>query len=339
MSSPDLPDRTLPERALHNPEQRARLCELGASIARIENRAPVLENAGPASRHAALAPLSLGIAPLDAVLAGKSSASGAPATMLHTAMPVAAAIAACGLHEVRAATSMDAATAAAFALALGLRAAAPGSFFWISEREARAEAGSFYGPGLEALGLGGIDLVRIHARRTADALWAAGEIAAQSGAGLCLLELRGNPAAAGLAFSRRLALRARQCGVPVIVLRQGGTEEASAALTRWRVAPAPSAASMPGRKWLGPPAFAVTLEKCRTANGGQWIMEWKSNERLFALVEPLARKHPSARLGGSRLDAPCGGGAALSLALPAEAGNRPGLAVATRPGLAARRAA
>jgi protein ImuA len=208
------------------------------------------------------------------------------------------------------------------------------TFFWIAGPDARNEAGLIYGPGLEALGLGGIELVRVFARGAADALWAAGEVAAHKGAGLCLLELRGNPARADLAFSRRLALRAREAGVPVIVLRQGGGEEASAALTRWRVAPAPSdPGPRAGRKWLGPPAFAVTLEKCRGGHPGEWLMEWKSDERLFAPVRS------AAGAGTQPAGFPPGAaGAPLSLDRPHPAFDRPAGAAAARPGLAARRA-
>ena len=302
------------------------IAALGARIARIENRPPAFDRAHEAS--AATGPvLSLGMAEIDAMLAGREAGTA----------PVAAA----ALHEVRAETSLDAAAATGFALALGQRAIActgrsRAAMFWIAGHDARNEAGLIYGPGLEDFGLGGIELVRVFANGVADALWAAGEVAAHRGAGLCLLELRANPARADLAFSRRLALRAREAGVPVIVLRQGGGEEASAALTRWRVAPAPSGPGIAaGRKWLGPPAFAVTLEKCRGGRPGEWLMEWKSDERLFAPAGSgnLAAMHPAGfpgRLGAA--------GSPLSLARPSRAFDRPAGEAAARSGLAARRA-
>jgi protein ImuA len=276
--------------------------------------------------------LALGIEEIDAMLCGR-----------HAASPVPAA----ALHEVRAQTSLDAAAATAFALALGVRALEcgrpqdmPQTLFWIAAKEARGEAGLIYGPGLAALGLGKAELIRVFVDNTADALWAAGEVAAHKGAGLCLLEMRGNPAKADLAFSRRLAMRARQSRVPVIVLRQSGGEEASAALTRWRVAPAPSALQNagqgPGRKWLGPPAFAVTLEKCRGGQPGEWIMEWKSDERLFApfksgsgtMRSPAAAFTPAGPIAGSP----------LPVHHPHRAADGPAGAAAPRSGMAARRA-
>lgn len=302
------------------------IAALGSRIARIENRPPAFDPAHETS--AATGPvLSLGMTGIDAMLAGREAGTA----------PVPAA----ALHEVRAETALDAAAATGFALGLGQRAIActgrrQAAMFWIAGHDARNEAGLIYGPGLEDLGLGGIELVRVFANGVADALWAAGEVAAHKGAGLCLLELRANPARADLAFSRRLALRAREAGVPVIVLRQGGGEEASAALTRWRVAPAPSDPGIAaGRKWLGPPAFAVTLEKCRGGRPGEWLMEWKSDERLFAPAGSgnLAAMHPAGfpvRFGAA--------GSPLSLPRPSRAFDRPSGEAAARSGLAARRA-
>jgi protein ImuA len=315
------------------------VAELGARIARIENRAPSLE----AAREGEAGPcLTLGIDEIDAMLCGRLAASPVPAA---------------ALHEVRAQTGLDAAAATAFALALGTRALecsrqgveGAGTMFWIAGKETRGEAGLLYGPGLAALGLGG-ELIRVFVDNTADALWAAGEVAAHKGAGLCLLEMRGNPAKADLAFSRRLALRARESGVPVIVLRQGGDEEASAALTRWRVAPAPSAlpdlgalgGQGPARKWLGPPAFAVALEKCRGGQPGEWIMEWKSDERLFApfksgsgtMRSPAAAFMPNPSGPGSRPTPD----KTLSLHNPHRAADGQAGKAAPRPGMAARRA-
>jgi protein ImuA len=304
------------------------LAELGARIAKIENRPPSMEEGG---RHDAGPCLALGIDEIDAMLCGRQAASPVPAA---------------ALHEVRAQTGLDCAAATAFALALGVRALEcglacgnPKAMFWIAASEARSEAGLLYGPGLAALGLGDAELIRVFVDNTADALWAAGEVAAHKGAGLCLLEMRGNPAKADLAFSRRLALRARQSRVPVIVLRQGGGEEASAALTRWRVAPAPSAPQGfdqgPGRKWLGPPAFAVTLEKCRGGQPGEWIMEWKSDERLFA---PFKSGSGTMRSPAAASTPASPAGAPLPVHYPHRAADGPAGAAAPRTGMAARRA-
>jgi protein ImuA len=209
-------------------------------------------------------------------------------------------IPAAALHEVRAEAG-DETAAAAFALLLGNLAAATGQpVFFVSAGRNRAETGDLYGPGLEALGFAGRRLVRVRARDLQAALWAAGEIAAVPGAGFCLLELAGNPPKAGLTLTRRLALRAAASGTPMLLLRERGQEEASAAGTRWRIAPAPShtlvPALAPGRGGLlGPPAFDVVLEKSRTGRTGRWILEWSRHERRLALrPEPAAGLRHSA---------------------------------------------
>jgi protein ImuA len=302
-------------------ERGATVARLGAEIARIERRAPSLD-AGAAEERPGEEPrrmLSTGHAQADLLVAGTPAAA---------------------LHEVRAPLSADGAAAGCFALALGLRAAVdPACIFWIAEEQCLSEAGAPYGPGISALGLGDARIVRVFVRKTADALWAAGEVAACSGAGLCIVELRGNPHGADLAFSRRLAMRARESGTPVILLRQGGEEEASAALTRWRVEPAPSYPGGPGRKWVGPPAFSVRLEKSRGGRSGEWIMEWNGDERLFApfgSAEGIAAG-PS-RISGTGRHASGAIREAVSFGQPSEAFHGPHREAPQRAGMAARRA-
>lgn len=227
------------------------------------------------------------------------------------------------LHEVRVETGLGAASGAGFALALGLTIAqgitqtiAKGSnkthiktasnihaanqtppplpqlpIFWISDPFTRMEYGDFYGPGLSIFGLTAQNLIRIHAKHSGEALWAAGEIAATKGAaGCCLLEVRGNPQEIDLTSSRRLMLRARSSGTPVIVLRQSGRQEASAAATRWCVTPTRSTQAINHRQnnlpFLGNPAFTVSLEKCRAGRNGQWTLEWNPYEHCLTLAKP-----------------------------------------------------
>lgn len=277
------------------------VAKLAAEIARIEQRPPTLgmpaEETGRRARF--------GIAEIDAAL-------GSPG---EPGLAVAA------LHEVRAALGLDAGAAAGFALALGgLLSGFEGLVFWVAGPGTRSEAGHFHGPGLVTFGLDPARLVRIHAGNCRDALWAAGEIAATRGVGLCLVELRANPAAADLTFSRRLAMRAAASGVPVILLRQGGAEEAGAAITRWSVSAAPSLVHADGtevaRKWLGPPAWCVTLEKSRSGRTGNWMLEWNRNERLLALLPDTRNRLARGRPGSVAGAVLSGAGAALSADRP-----------------------
>lgn len=205
-----------------------------------------------------------------------------------------------GLHEIRVACGLDAASGAGFALCLGLimTAASGGtqqnlgslSVFWICDGFTRREYGGYYGPGLRAFGLAPQDLVRICPANLEESLWAAGEVAATRGAArFCLMEIRGHPKALDLTVTRRLMLRAEASGTPVIILRQSGEEEASSALTRWHVKPAVSqrataAAGPLMHQFIGPPAFTVSLEKCRGGNAhclNPLIMEWNRNDQCL----------------------------------------------------------
>ena len=293
-------DDALRQRASEPKATDGMIERLAAEIARIERRAP-----GPAEATA-VRRIRIGLPEIDAAL-GSADAPG---------LPVAA------LHEVRAAHGLDAGPASGFAFALGcLLADGDGPLFWVAGPGTRAEGGRFHGPGLAAFGLDPARLVRVHADGCRDALWAAGEIAATPGVALCLLELRANPAAADLTFSRRLAMRAAGCGVPVILLRQGGEEEASAASTRWLVSAVPSLAGQESaaRKWLGPPAWHVSLEKCRTGRNGNWMLEWNREQHRLVPLMPDA---------GSRAAGRAGGRPALSGAGPALSADRPYRAVA-----------
>lgn len=295
--------------------------QLNAAIARMEGRRPGMdlprtldgergETGGPERRG--IVPFGIGV--IDAALGGGLAVNA--------------------LHEVRATTALDLPSAAGFALAIGgLLAGFDTPLFWITERQSRQEAGGFYGPGFEALGFEPARLVRVFTENCAQALWAAGEIAASPGTGICMLELRGNPARADLAFSRRLSLRARTARVPVILLRQYGKEEASAAATRWRVSAAPSRPGIgEGRQWVGPSAWEVALEKCRGGRLGEWKLEWRHDECLFA---PCA----GADTGASRCAAtPRAAGTSLSGDRPAADFDRPGRTDALGRGLAQKRA-
>lgn len=224
-----------------------------------------------------------------------------------------------GLHEVRAETGLAAGTGAGFALALGLTMARGKSkatdeqvqalpdlppVFWIADRYTHTEYGRFYGPGLSVFGLTPGDLIRIHPESREETLWAAGEIAATPGAAaFCLIEICKHPREMDLTTTRRLLMRAQASGTPVIVLRQSGGQEASAALTRWCVHPAPSsnlsAKFSPeplSRQFIGPPAFDVSLEKCRggianpetTHSSTRWTLEWNPDDQRLAPTPDIA---------------------------------------------------
>ena len=287
---------------------------LATTIRKIENRHIVLEEGIDQIR------IPLGIRQIDTAL---DPADGR-------------GIIANALHEIRVETSLNSASGAGFALCLGQLIAngirqqnrktasliaedqppcPPLPVFWISDNFTRSEYGNFYGPGLAAFGLLPENLIRIHPASREETLWAAGEIAATKGAtSLCLIEIRGHPREIDLTATRRLMLRAQASQTPVILLRQSGSEEASAAATRWLVGPAHSnqsdwqdfrkAPEPLMRQFIGPPAFSTVLEKCRGGNANQttrWNVEWKPNDQCFALVKsgasPVCTRQPDQRAG------------------------------------------
>jgi protein ImuA len=260
---------------------------LRETIARLEGK-PVtgLAGAGPdvqaRSRQSWLQPLATGAAEFDEAMQG-----GVPLD---------------GLTEIRSLGLRDAGAAGGFTLALAARlgaqtsgkAAAVPPLLWIGDTVAAMEAGVPDAIGLADFGLDPLTFLTAAPRKLEEALWLA-EAALQSAA-FCavILEVRGNPARFGLTESRRLALRAKAAERPLFLLRQAGEEEASSALFRLLVEPAPALArplpdgSMLGGS-IGNPAFRLTLEKSRNPAPFSITLEWNAHDRQFSPVSDLQR--------------------------------------------------
>jgi protein ImuA len=182
-----------------------------------------------------------------------------------------------------------------FALLLALRLAAALSrpLFWVRSDYAALEYGGFSLPGIAALAppgfMSGFDLVMVRARHAADALAAAADILACPHIGCLLLEMEGNPRILDLTASRRLNLAAETSGAGLVLLREGGSEEPSAAHTRWLARAAPS---HPDDDDWGAPRFDVELVRHRLGGLGKFLMEWDSNNGAFA--NPLPSQLGSA---------------------------------------------
>lgn len=284
---------------------RERLFTLRETIARLEGKAvpdlseTPLRNDTETARH-----LSLGIDMLDEALGG-----GIPLQ---------------GLSEIRCRLLVDAGAASGFAAALAARIQrhsdrpfAP--LLWIGDTVATMEAGLPHAIGLIHLGLGRRGFFHAAPRKLEDALWLA-ETALESGA-FCavILEVRGNPAQFGLTESRRLSLKAKAVGKPLLLLREGGEEEASSAACRFLAEPAPARPRpLPGGARLegsiGNPVFHLTLEKSRSPAPLSLLLEWNPHDRRFAVVPNETLTHSGARLPASagRPDRPQQMGAVLA---------------------------
>lgn len=291
---------------------------LRQEIARLEGRPPAwLEHPAPAGAAAQSATVlrRAGHAPTPAGAASARLSSGAAGFdgALGGGLPRAA------LSEICAAATRDAAAAAGFALALAARAAqAPDAalpVLWIGPADLFGEAGAPYAPGLLRLfALPPERLALCTVARRDEALWVAEEAAGAGAFAAVLVELHGRAARLGLTATRRLQRRAAASGRPVLLVRQAAAPEPTAAPLRLAVAPAPSALRatlaglLPGS--IGPPAFAVAIDKSPAARPATFVLHWNPDERAFeerrpeisrpVVPAPAERPHP-APAPGARL--------------------------------------
>ena len=296
--------------------------QLAARIAAIEDHQPSLDGGEEESKR-----VSVGISEIDHALDPENGAG----------------IEFAALHEIRSATTLSFAAAAGFALALGnhmerwrmcqsarldngcehRQESALRPIFWVADKYCQSEAGEFYGPGLYPMGVEPSRLIRISPRDFDEAVWAAGEIASTAKIAFGLLEVRENPRQLDLATTRRLKLRCRKFQTPFFILRQAGTQEASAAATRWLVEPALSQAKQ-HKNFVGMAAWKIKLEKCSGGKTGNWILEWNHHEQSFGITKSQAKKSTKKLL------------AALSGNSPTAIGNGPHLAQTAGAGVAAK---
>lgn len=257
----------------------------GRSVAS-EPRPPAVPSPAGAATRAAPGRLALGVPALDALFAGEG-------------LPMAA------LTELRAAETRQAGALTGLVAALAVRIGdeRPGPLLWVREGRLAHEAGRPAALGLLHLGLDPGRLIAIEVRDAAEALWAAEEGLACPGLSAVVCELQGLPRAFDLTASRRLALRARHHGLPLLIAGHGTPEAASAAAVRMAVAARPSVAA--GGFDLGPghPAWTLTLEKNRDGRTGRADLAWHADERAFHALDPLSLPvAPDAPHGPARPD-------------------------------------
>lgn len=193
------------------------------------------------------------------------------------------------LHELAAS---DPGAGTAFAAALGARFAerAGGPVLWILGGR------DLHAAGLAAYGLTPDRLIAVRATRAADLLWAMEEALRCRG----LAAVLGEAAALDLTASRRLQLAAEAGGVTGLLLRLDPRHApAGTAVTRWRIAAAPSEASAEDGPGVGPERWRVELLRCRGGRPGAWTLEWRgpgwsgpdSSRTPEAAVRPYALAH------------------------------------------------
>ncbi len=209
------------------------------------------------------------------------------------------------MHEIFAEAGRQSAAATGFIAGLSGRIAARRPLLWVRQDFSEIEAGALSMRGFAELGLDPRMLVTVRAADAESALRTAADALACDALGAVVLELWGETRQLDLVASRKLTLAAQASGVTGLLLRIAATPSPSTAETRWIVRAAhspPSAPSQaPWQAW-GAPVFDAELIRNRHGLLGRWIMEWKSDECLFAeqaadsrslAAAPAHRPHPA----------------------------------------------
>jgi protein ImuA len=245
---------------------RRALAALRARVGALERNLPAL--AGAVGPDGGAGPsVSLGAAAIDAALPWGG-------------LPLA------GVHEVGGGDA--AALGFAAALLVKFAAAQPDKpILWCQRGH------DLYGPGLAGFGLDPARLILLHGRDDADMLWAMEEGLRDPGLAAVLGRVARIPPVA----ARRLQLAAEHGGTAGLLLRMNAPQApAAAALTRWRVDPAPSArpAHGPGP---GMARWQVGLQRCRVgarhavaggfAQPRSWLVEWCDETGDLSVVAEL----------------------------------------------------
>jgi protein ImuA len=200
------------------------------------------------------------------------------------------------VHALRPAAPVHRGAAFGFALALAGHASrhAHGHVVWIETPFAAAETGRPYA-GLESFGLALARVLVVRVPRVLDVLWVMEEALTCRGIAAVIAELTQD---VDLTASRRLALAARESGGLGLLVHHRVSPQPNAAMTRWRIAAAPSRPDAYGG--LGPAAFDLSLTKNRLGPCGRWTILWDHHERAFQAlpvgVAPASRDRPARLL-------------------------------------------
>jgi protein ImuA len=234
---------------------------LDARLAALREEVRRIERSGGAGE--ARPCLAFGIEEVDERLAGGGLAHG-----LHEAAPAGP-----GLHDECAATLFLAALAAGFAIDGGEK----GQVLWAQSRR------DLFAPGLAAAGLTPERVLYADCRNDEEVL-AVMEEGARHGS---LAAMVGEVGRVAMAAARRLQLAAEEGGGAALLLRRWRRTDAdplvqpSPALTRWRIACAPSA--LLPFAGIGRARWRVSLVRQRGGPPHDWLLEAPDAEARLAL--------------------------------------------------------
>lgn len=200
-------------------------------------------------------------------------------------------IVASALHEITGATQSVADDAAATLFVAGIAArAGDGMVLWVMSTP------DLFAPALAQAGISPSRLIQVDARQDEDALAVIEEGLRHGG----LAAVVGEVARVGMTATRRLQLAAEEGGTTALLLRrwrkprQDPVAEPSAAVTRWRIACAPST-PLPVAG-VGRPRWDVSLVRQRGGDPFNWLLEGCDAQGRVALpAEPRHRPAAPAR--------------------------------------------
>jgi protein ImuA len=195
------------------------------------------------------------------------------------------------LHDIAGGGADEVHAAAAALFAAGLLARMEGAALWTTT------APDLFAPGLACAGLPPERLLHASAPDEKTVLLVMEE--ALRHAGLCAVV--GEVAKLSMVASRRLVLAAEKSGVMACIVRrrrEGKPADATltAAATRWRITPLPSAAlPSPG---IGRARWQVELIRCRGGEPACWIMEACDAQGRLSLPPDVADRSGAQKSGG-----------------------------------------
>lgn len=206
------------------------------------------------------------------------------------------------LHEVAAATPRHGDDASATLFIAGIAARAWGPVLWVSRRR------DLFAPGLYQAGLAPHRLLYAEARDDQELLAVMEEGLRHRGLGAVIGEAK----RAGLAATRRLQLAAEGGRTIALLLKQHARNGAdplgqpSAAVTRWRIASAPSAPPFPGalpHEGLGRARWSLDLARQKGGEPFQLLVEACDETGRLALPARMAAGPAAPRWTDTGVDA------------------------------------
>lgn len=202
-----------------------------------------------------------------------------------------------GLHEVAEAEYGDRAAATGFVLAAA-RPTGRGILLWISQAQAARDMGIVPEAALQTMASRKLQRLTVMTRHASEAFWAIEEAVTSGAVSHVIAEVE----TADFTATRRLTLASARHGVPVTLLLPHRTEGATAAATRWRIAPLPSALNRYDPLAPGYARWRTVLERCRTAPGAagrSFDLEWNDETLSLSVVSGMASGQATPRKAAS----------------------------------------